>query len=407
MKVKRTEQIWLKPNKEISRLCHLSKNVYNEANYIIRQEFINSGVFIGYNKLDVLLRDSENAKQLPSQVRQQILRLLEKDWISFFRLIKTQKKDKSKSLGRSKFPKYKKKDGEHLLIFTNQNRRIRDGWVTFPKKCNFGLEIKTRIKNEDLQQIKIIPKGYGYILEIVYNKEINPKELDKERVVGIDLGLRNVITMANNIGKKPIVVKGGVVKSINQYFNKKYAEIMHQLDTYEQKESRRLYKLINKRNRKIHDFFHKTSRFIINWCQKNNIGIIMIGHNKEFKQNINLGKRTNQNFVDIPFGKLIQQLQYKAEENGIAVILQDESHTSKCSFLDNESIKHHETYVGKRKSRGLFKSAKNIIINADVNGAYNIIKKAIPNAFARVEADGMEGVALHPVKYVNLTNEVM
>ena len=399
MQVRRTEQIWLKPNKEISRLCHLSKNLYNEANYIIRQEFINNGKCMGFG-VDEILRTSENAKQLPAQTRQQILRLLDKDWISFFRAIKIWKKEKHKFLGRPRLPRYKRKEGEHLLIFTNQICKIKDGIIRFPKKCNFNLEIKTRIKNEDLRQMRIIPKGYGYVLEIIYNKEINPQELDEKRIISIDLGLRNIITMVNNIGKKPIVVKGGVIKSINQYYNKKKAKIQSQPGICNRKKSRRLYKLENRRDRKINDYFHKTSRFVISWCQKNNIGVLVVGHSKDWKQDIDLGRMTNQNFVYIPFGKIVKQLQYKAEEGGISVILQEESHTSKRSFLDSESIEHHEKYLGKRKSRGLFKSAKNIIINADVNGAYNIMKKAIPNAYTSVKANGIEGVALHPVKCV-------
>ena len=159
-------------------------------------------------------------------------------------------------------------------------------------------------------------------------------------------------------------------------------------------------KLFDKRNRKIKDHLHKVSRFIVDYCVKKDIGTVVIGNNEDWKHNANIGKKNNQNFVQIPFFMLINQIKYKAEEKGINVILQEESHTSKCSFLDNESIEHHDLgkYIGKRFKRGLFRSAKGIIINADVNASLNIIKKAIPKAFAKVEADEIEDVGLHPLR---------
>ena len=399
MKVKRTEQIWIKPNKQVSNLCHISKNLYNEANYAIRQEFIHNGKYIFYNDLYPEKRASENAIWLPAQTVQQILRNLDKNWKSFFRSIKKWKKHPGKYKAKPGLPKYKKKDGEHLLVFTNQNCRIKEGVVKFPPKCNLNIEVKTRIKNEDMQQVRILPKGYGYVCEIIYWKTITPKELNDKHVLGIDIGLKNLVTLVNNIGKTPIVVKGNIPKSINQYYNKKYAKILRQFDLQGIKSSKAFYKLLNKRNRKIKDFFHKLSKFIINYCVETDIGVIVIGHNDNWKQKINIGKKTNQNFVQLPFSLLTQMLQYKGEESGIDIVLQDESHTSKCSFLDCETVEHHARYVGKRVSRGLFKSANGIIINADVNGGYNIVKKAIPKAFAKARADRIEDVGLHPTRY--------
>ena len=397
MKVRRTEQIWIKPNKELSNLCHVSKNLYNESNYAIRQEFINNHKYISYFDLIAEKRATENAVQLPAQTVQQILRSLDKNWKSFFKAIKVWKKDKSKFKGMPKLPGYKKKDGQHILFFTNQQCCIKNSILKFPKKVN--MEVRTRIKNEDLQQVKILPKGYGYICEIVYWKTVTPDELNDKCVLGIDPGLKNIVTLVNNIGKTPIVVKGNIPKSINQYFNKRCAKIFRQFDLQGIKESKRFYKILNKRNRKIKDFFHKLSKFVINYCVENNIGVIVVGHNDNWKQKINISKRNNQNFVQLPFNLLIQMLQYKGEETGIDIVLQDESHTSKCSFLDNETVKHHAHYIGKRTSRGLFKSSKGIIINADVNGGYNIVKKAIPKAFAKAKADRIEGVGLHPTRY--------
>jgi len=283
------------------------------------------------------------------------------------------------------------------MIFTNQQCKIKDGIVKFPKKVN--LEVKTRLDNETLlSEVRIVPKGVGYVCEIVYKKELKPNKLDENKVAGIDLGVRNLIAMANNIGMQSIVIKGGVSKSVNQYFNKKLARLRGVYDKQGIKGAMRMKRLFDKRDRKLNDHFHKVSRFVVEWCAKNGIGTLVVGHNDDWKQNINIGRINNQKFVNIPYHKLINQLKYKCEEDGIDLIMQDESHTSKCSFLDNESVEHHEKYVGKRFKRGLFKSAKGLVINADVQGALNIIKKAIPKAFGRLDADGIEGVWLHPVK---------
>jgi len=202
--------------------------------------------------------------------------------------------------------------------------------------------------------------------------------------------------MVNNIGEEPIAIKGGVVKSINHYYNKERARLQSIYAGQQIKIGKRMRKLADKRNKKIDSYFHEVSRFVINWCEKNDIDTIVIGRNKYWKHQINLGKKVNQNFVTIPFYKLIQQLEYKAEEQGLTVIKQEESHSSKCSFLDNEPIEHHNKYLGRRITRGLFKSHKGTIINADVNGAYNILKKAFLNA---VEADRIEAVGLHPTRW--------
>lgn len=393
MKVKRTEQISIKRDKNISQLCHISKNLYNEANYIIRQEFFNNGKWIRFFELYKVLKDSENYKALPAQTAQQILRVLDRSWKSFFRAIKEWKKHPEKFLGRPRIPKYKKKDGEFMLGFTNQQAKIRDGLLVLPKRV--GLKMKTRIE-KGLRQVRIIPKAVGYMIEIVYEKVVEPIELNKERIVGIDLGVCNLITMVNNINERPIIVKGGVAKSINQFYNKEKARVQSTYTSQGIKTGKRMKKLSVKRERKLSDFFHKISRFIVDWCTINDIGMIVIGYNDNWKQRVDTGKKNNQNFVQIPFRKLIEQIRYKAEEVGVEIREQEESHSSKCSFLDNESIEHHSKYIGKRIRRGLFRSAKGILINADVNGAYNIARKAVPKAFTKV--DGIEGVGLHPMR---------
>jgi putative transposase len=341
------------------------------------------------------MKTSNNYQQLPAPTAQQVLKILDRNWKSFFNAIKEWKKDKSKFKAEPRMPKYKAKKGEFLLVFTNQQVKLKDNNVLFPKKV--GLELRTRLSDiTDIREVRIIPKGVGYMVEIVYQKKISPKLLNKDRIIAIDLGVRNLITSVNNNGIKPFVIKGGVVKSINQYYNKEKARIRSVYDHQEIKTGKTMQKLTNKRDKKIKDYFHKTSRKIIDYCVLNNIGTVVIGYNPDWKQNCQLGRRNNQNFVTIPFYKLIQQLDYKAKEQGITVIKQEESHSSKCSFLDNESIRHHSKYQGKRISRGLFKSNKGLIINADVNGGYNILKKAFLNAFT---ADRIEDVGLHPTRW--------
>ena len=339
-----------------------------------------------------MLKDKDVYKKLPSQTSQQILRVVDKNWKSFFNNFKKWRAQPRKYQSRPKPPKYKKKNGEFMLIFTNQQCRIKEGYLHFPEKLAIS-PIKTRVTNQ-LHQVRLVPKGLCYIVEIIYEQEINSLKVDKTRIVGIDLGLTNIVTMVNNAGIQPVIIKGGIAKSTNQFYNKKLAKYKSVKDKQGIAfETRRMHKLTQRRNNKINDQFHKISRKIINYCVDNDFGTIIIGYNRFWKQKINMGRRNNQNFVQLPYFKLISQIQYKSKLVGIDVILEKESYTSKCSFLDNESIQKHKIYAGKRINRGLFRSKKGIIINADVNAGYNIIKKVIPNA---VLVDGIEGVGLYP-----------
>lgn len=392
--MQRVERIWLSPSMELSRLCHLSKNLYNEATYIVRQELFETGKWTRCNDLAFRLKYSENYKALPAQTAQQILKIVGWNWSGFFKAIKRWRVHPKKFYRMPRPPKYKKKDGEFMLVFTNQQAKIEDSILILPKKGSVIGKIKTRVK--DLKEVRIIPKAIGYVLEIVYEKTIDVPKQDKTRIAGIDLGVRNLVTIVNNIGKKPIIIKGGVAKSMNQYFNKKKAELQSKYNKQGIKYGIKMKQLQVKRDKKMHDYLHKVSKAIIDYLVENDIGMLVIGHNDNWKQNSNIGKRNNQNFVTIPFYKLTHMLLYKTEEQGIETIFIEESYTSKCSFFDKESIKHHTKYPGKRISRGLFRTAKGLTINADVNAAYNIMKKAIPNAFA----NGIEGAVSHPLRSV-------
>ena len=403
MKITRTEQIWLKPNKTLSNLCHLSKNLFNQGNYLIKQTLDKEGKWIHFGDLEKILNGrgtdpSKNYRQLPSNTAQHILISLDKNWKSFFKTIKSWKKNPDKFYKKPNPPQYKKKNGEHILFFTNRQCKIENNILKFPKKVD--LKVRTRLSDDtNLREVCIIPKGVGYVCEIVYQKEVDIKEKDQSRVVGIDFGSKNIIAMVNNIGIKPIIVRddGTGIKSINQFYNKRMAELQNIYAKQGIKSGNKLRRLRTKRDKKANDWLHKLTRWIVDWCVEHNIGTIVVGHNDSWKQKIKLGKRNNQNFVLIPFNQIIQKLSYKVEEVGIKLKKQEESHTSKCSFLDNEPVRHHTKYAGKRIKRGLFRTAKGILINADVNAGYNIISKSEPEAFLKRSTDGIGGCALHPV----------
>jgi putative transposase len=257
------------------------------------------------------------------------------------------------------------------------------------------VEVKTRLDNVNLREVRVVPQGVGYAVEIVYEKEIvDRQETKQERIMGIDIGVRNIVTIGDNISKDGIAVRGGVLKSINQFFNKEYSRLKSVSDRQigNRHLTRKEKDLFMKRNRKLKDIMHKLSRAVVNYALSVKIDTIVIGHNNGWKQDAGMGRVNNQNFVQIPFNTLIQQIRYKAEEVGISVVVHEEGHTSKVSFLDGESIEHHDAYMGKRIKRGVYRSSNGTLIRADINAVYNIITKAIPEAFA----DGIEGIGLYP-----------
>ena len=398
MKVIRTEQVFIRGNGTVSKMCHISKNLFNQTNYILRNQFFNHNRMSSYKTLakqfaePSALEENNNFQKLPAQTAQWTIKKVKESWTSFFGALRSYKKNPGLFNGVPKPPKYKHKNGEFMLIFTNQQCHIENGILKFPKIMD--LEVETRLDDIDLREVRIIPNGVGYNVEIVYSKEITDiTQIKVNRILGIDVGVRNIITIGNNISEKGIAVKGGVLKSINQYFNKELARLKSVNDKQGNKENtKRMDKLYMVRNRKIRDVMHKISNAVIAYARTNEIDTIVIGHNNGWKQSVDIGKKNNQNFVQIPFNMLINQIYYKGQEYGINVVKQEESYTSKCSFLDSETIEEHETYLGKRIKRGIFKSANGTLIHADLQASYNIMKKAIPEAFA----NGIEGIGLYP-----------
>ena len=389
-----------------SMLCeytHLAKNLYNHANFLVRSEFLKTGKWLQSYDLNELLTqnvDYPDYKNMPAaQSAQQTLHLLDRNWKSFFKAIKDWSKNKDKYSGKPKLPKYKPKDGRMVFILTNQQVRQKDGWLHFPRSFR-GFTTKPRcvtLNNfEKINQVRIVPRNQIFCVEIVYSIVIDDASLpDNSRYMSIDLGLDNLATVVTNTGLNPVIVNGKGLKSNNQYYNKTrayYQSIAKQMN--DKFYTNRLYRLTQKRNFKIEDSLHKISRFIVTSALDNEIHTIVIGNNKDWKQSISLGKRTNQSFVSIPHQKLIEKIIYKARNAGINVILTEESYTSGTSFLDGEPPKKEFYNKRRRMHRGLFVSNQGIRINADVNAAYQIMKKVFPNVFA----DGIEGVVLHPVR---------
>jgi putative transposase len=352
---------------KIDELCFKSKNLYNAALYEVRQAFFqNQSGYLNYNALQKKFQTEKQNDYcaLPAKVSQQILMLLDRNFKSFFEALKAFKVNPSKFLARPKIPKYK------------------------------DIQFKTNVKFNEIQQVRMIPNATCYTIEVVYNVVTAAPVPFNGRIASIDIGLNNLATLTSNGAFAPWILNGKPLKSINQFYNKKKAKLQAALKK-EQKTSRRIQALTHKRNNKVKDYLHQSSRYVMNQFVSNQISVLVIGKNDQWKQEIALGSRTNQNFVQIPHATFIDQLKYKAQLVGIRVVLQEESYTSKCSFLDGESIQKHPEYQGKRVKRGLFRSKNGTVLNADVNGSANILKKAFPTAF---DGYGIEGAVVHPIR---------
>lgn len=380
----------------LDEICLLSKNLYNAANYIRRQEFIAGGKITSAYDLISKFKDQSDYQSMPRKVSQQVILQMDQNWKSFFAANKEFKNNPSKFNGRPRLPYYKDKEsGRNVTIFTDQTLSkpmLKKGII---KLSGFDIEFHTKVDAEKINQVRIVPRINYYVIEVVYEEQ-SLDFLDNTNYAAIDIGLNNLATITSNqIGFVPFLINGRPLKSINQFYNKQLAYFQSRLDG-NRKSSKKIQKLHLKRMNKVNDYLHKASSKIVSILKDNHISILVIGKNEGWKQDINIGKRNNQNFVQIPHARFIQMLEYKCSLNGIRVILTEESYTSKCSFIDNEPICKHEVYMGKRIARGLFRANSGFIFNADVNGSYNIMRKAIPNAFA----NGIEGVVVHPISLV-------
>ena len=361
--------------KECDEIMFLSKNLYNSCLYEIRQHFFKENFLLSEKKLYHIMKIHESYLALPRKVSKMTLKKCHKTFKGWIEASKDYNQNPSKYKGKPRIPKYLgKTDGRFTTIYEKQ--AINKG----NKLSDTNIVINTQKKN--IVEIQIVPNNKrNHKICVIYNKPIIDLQLNKENIVGIDMGTNNILALASNInGLKPILVKGGKVKSINQWYNKIKSKIQSKLEKGRYSNNN-IEEITEKRNREINHIFHNISNYVIKICKENNVGTIVIGKNISWKNEIELGKKNNQNFCNIPHSRLINQIKYKAELYGIVVETTEESYTSKCSWIDNEELKHHTKYVGRRISRGMFKSKNHIRINADVNGALNMIRKVFPKAF--------------------------
>ncbi|MGE5658918.1 MAG: RNA-guided endonuclease InsQ/TnpB family protein [Actinomycetota bacterium] len=383
---------------EIDELAFKSKNLYNAGNYLIRQSFIYGWGYINYPEMNRLMKSHQAYKALPAKVSQQILMVLDRNWKSFFEALKGYQSDPSKFTGRPKMPKYKDKaKGRNLLVYTIQaisRKQLKKGII---KLSGTEILVKTQVNPEQICQVRLVPKCDAVVMEVVYDQP-EPALSSSKSVASIDLGLDNLVALTSNQqGFIPLLVNGRPLKSLNQFYNKRKAQLQSQLKGGRQTSSR-IQRLTRCRNQKVDNYLHHTSRLIIDTLVTQEIGTLVIGKNVQWKTEINLGKPTNQNFVSIPHARLIEMLEYKARLAGIQVILQEESYSSQANFLGLDPIPVYEktnpsaVFTGRRIKRGLYKTSDGRLINADVNASFNILRKAIPNAFS----DGIESCVVQP-----------
>lgn len=401
---------------EVDKLCFLSKNLYNAANYIVRQEFIKTikekeagllehAIYLNYQEVRRRMLKDENYVALPRKVSNHVLMVLHQNWLGFFASIKSWKVNPDKYTGRPKLPQYKHKTegrfGLEYELGAISKKALKRGVIGLSKT---GIEvpfINQKAGNLISARIVVLPTLY-YKIEIIYKKQEEELKENNNFYIGTDLGVNNLAALTSNNKKfKPIVVNGRPIKSINQFYNKMLAKYQSELPegVYI---SRKIRRLTQKRDAKIEQYFHKASSFMVNKSLQYGINTIVIGKNPLWKQEANMGIKNNQSFVEIPFNKFIAQISYKAKFLGINVLVDEESYTSKASFLNLDPVpvydpnnKNEQKFSGYRESRGLYKiKGKKIRVNADTNGSYNIIRKVAPNAFA----DGVEGFAVIPEK---------
>lgn len=360
--------------KELDKLCLLSKNLYNVTLYTIRQHYFETKKYLSYFSLvnDFTKENQVDFRALPAKVSRYTLQLVDQNMKSFFALIKKKKINKYDKPVR--LPKYlDKTTGRQVVHYNRQALRLKkNGFVKLSKS---NIEFKTKVPNSDIQYLKLVPCGNHIKVMIGYYKTKSSKKTNYKRFASIDIGQNNLMTVTSNVFH-PIIYNGKPVKSVNQFYNKIKAREQSRLKKENNANwSKKLDQLTLWRENQISNYFHKVTHHFVNYCIANDIDTVIIGRNQNWKDNINLSKKVNQNFVSIPFGQLYDLLKYKSELNGINYIETEESHTSKCSFIDKEEIRHHDLYAGRRVRRGLFKSKEGAKYNADINGSLNILRK--------------------------------
>ena len=373
--------------KHAKRLTQISRRLSNRANFLLRKNFFTKRK-IKQSDVDKLLKrgvlsdtDKDLYNRLPASISQRTIQIVGQNWSSFFEAIKKYKKNPDAFFGKPSIPKYKRK--AKSLVIPCSAFKIKRGYIHFAKGI---LEpIKTHYPNQPynpkavdkrVREIRLVPTGSGFCLELIYQDNPDPVRLNKSNFLALDLGVdRFVAAISNQTGLRPFLINGCDLKRLNQWFNKRMAKLRSK------KKYKHFASVCGKRHRQIQDKLHKISRYIVNYCFANDIGTVIVGVNKGWKQEISIGKRNNQNFVNLPHSRFVQILKYKLADIGINVIEQEEAYTSKSSFLDNDPLPKFELGVshifsGKRVSRSWYKSSNGTRLHADIHGAANIARKA-------------------------------
>lgn len=374
----------------IKELCHVAKNLTNEAIYNVRQYYFTEGEFLKYEKNYTLLKNSLNYKALNSNMAQQILKEVDGSFKSFFGLMKLAKQGKY-AFKDCKLPRYLPKDGYTTLVIgfvrLNGNKLVLPFSNSF-KRTHKPVEITIPpvLLDKKVKEIRIIPKANARFFEIqyIYEAECVQRNLNKNNALALDLGINNFVTAVSSNGKS-FIVDGRRLKSINQWFNKENARLQSIKDKQHlgKKITNRQKTIARNRNNKVNDYLNKAARKVVDYCITNDIGTLVVGYNETFQRGSNIGKQNNQNFVNIPYGLLRSKLEYLCELNDIIFVKQEESYTSKASFWDKDDLPVYNAdnpteypFSGKRVHRGLYKTANGKVFNADINGALNIMRKS-------------------------------
>ncbi len=387
----------------IDAAAFASKNLYNASLYEMRQALFTDGIYLNYHEIQRRMQSHEAYKALPAKVSQQILMLLANNWESFKEAKRASNEDPSKFTGRPRLPKYKHKtEGRNILVYTIQaisKRGLKKGLL---QPSMLPIEVKT--EHKAIHQVRIVPRHSHYVVEVIYSKEPVQAHVDPAFCVAIDLGVTNLAAItANREGFIPRLVNGRTLKATNQWYNKRMKELKLCLPKEDRERvTKQMKQITNHRNRQVNHYLHAASKRIIDFLVKEGVGTIIVGKNPLWKQEAGMGKRNNQNFVAIPHAQFIDMITYKAELVGIHVEVQEESYTSKASFLDLDPIPRYKsndeteyTFSGKRFGRRnrLYRTKDGRIICADVNGSYNILRKRKPDAF---KAEGIAAYVVQP-----------
>lgn len=381
-------------------MCQYSNNLFNVGLYNVRQYYFQTKKFLSYESNYHICKQNENYKRIQAGVSQQILRVVDRSFKSFFNLIKKAQKGEYRFQDIN-IPHYKEKGGLFPLIVNKGNLTKDMKHICVPMSrefmkehpdCRIILPIPERLKNKEFKEIRILPcyNGQYFKIQYVFKGTIEDLKLDKSNTLAVDIGLTNLMTCVDSDGNS-FIIDGKQLKAINQFYNKEIAYYQGINDKQNHnkkgtKRTKRINRMTMKRNNQCKDYINKACRKVVNYCIENNIGKLVIGYNPDFTRNINLGKQNNQNFTQISFGNIRTQLQSLCERRGIEYIEQEESYTSKASFYDLDELPVYNAnnpytgkFSGKRIKRGLYKSKEGKLLNADVNGACNILRKSKQN----------------------------